>query len=203
MERPPKRALLACRNLVVIPTGVIAVPPVGVAGDDRLATEPIAFVGGIVIRTVGPDPYAIPEDPMALELVVVAVNVLAFPSVTGLLAFPIVLPFPIVTGLLAFPIVLPFPSVTGLLAFPILTADGAVYTPLTREVASRTATLVAGTAIRTIAQRGATAATAAIISISTTTAAMASASSAAIASAPSANRGRSAAVTTTSAVASA
>src|SRR5262245_20136757 len=189
MERPPKRALLACRNLVVIPTGVIAVPPIGVAGDDRLATEPIAVVGGIVIRTVGPDPYAIPEDPMALELVVVAVNVLAF---------PIVLPLPIVPGVLAFPIVFALPVITGVLAFPILAADRAVLTPLNREVASvYMAALVPGTATTgIIIQRSASAATAAIISISTTTAAMASTS--AVATAPAANSGRSTAVATSS-----
>jgi hypothetical protein len=77
-------------SLVVVPTGVIAFPPIGVTGGDGPTTEPIAVVRSIVPGTIDPDPRAIPEYPMTIELiVVVAVSVLAFPIVFAL---------PVVTG---------------------------------------------------------------------------------------------------------
>jgi hypothetical protein len=105
--------------LIVISTGVVAVPPIGITSGDCPTTEPIAVAGGIVIRSVDPDPRAIAEYPMPLELVVVVA--------VYVLAFPIVLALPVVTGVLAFPTVVTLPVttlpvVTGVLTFPILTA---------------------------------------------------------------------------------
>jgi hypothetical protein len=59
------------RWLVVANAGVVARPPIGAAGGVSLLAEPPAIVAiGIVVRTIDPDPHAIAEDPMAMDVAI-------------------------------------------------------------------------------------------------------------------------------------
>ena len=74
------------RLVIAIPTGVISVPPIRITGNNRLSAEPIAVVVGVIPGTVCPDPHAVAEDPMTVQVAefvtVMLREVLALPIVT-------------------------------------------------------------------------------------------------------------------------
>ena len=83
-KKPPSKdegfsleAITACSGLVVVVADalVVATPPIWAASDGGLTAQPIAVVTiGGVTGTIGPDPCAIPEDPLTIvELAMIVV----------------------------------------------------------------------------------------------------------------------------------
>ena len=71
MCTPPDFVALQ-RELVISHATIVARPPIGAAGGVSLLAKPIAVVAiSVVVGTVSPDPYAIPEDSMTMTLTVI------------------------------------------------------------------------------------------------------------------------------------
>jgi hypothetical protein len=78
-KKAPRKsgAFLTAVGLVIADAVVIAAPPIRAPGDEGLSAQPPAIVVGVVIAgAVDPDPYAIPEDPMATPVVKVVVVIM-------------------------------------------------------------------------------------------------------------------------------
>ena len=56
-------------KLVIADAGVIAAPPVTASGSLRAAEQPRTIIAGVVIRAIDPNPNAVAEDPVTIEVV--------------------------------------------------------------------------------------------------------------------------------------